>query len=85
MRLAREGDRHPEPSLANSLGVSHGSVLDYNTNKQYRSTSVDGDTCCAVGPGDIKRVQITFPAPPGAKKVGISIGDLGTFDDVVIP
>jgi len=67
------------------FGVSSGSVLDYNTNKTYASTGVDGDTCCAVGPGDIKRVQITFPAPPGAKKVGISIGGLGTFDDVVIP
>lgn len=66
------------------FGVGHGSVLDYNTNKKYASTNVDGDTCCSVGPGDIKRVQITFPAPPGAKKVGISIGDLGTFDDVVI-
>ncbi len=67
------------------FGVGHGSVLDYNTNKKYASTGVDGDTCCSVGPGDIKRVQITFPAPPGAKKVGISIGDLGTFDDVMIP
>lgn len=67
------------------FAMSHGSVLDYNTNKKYASTGVDGDTCCSVGPGDIKRVQITFPAPPGAKKVGISIGDLGTFDDVVIP
>jgi hypothetical protein len=67
------------------FAVSNGSVLDYNTNKKYQSTSVDGDDCCAVGPGEVKRVQITFPAPPGAKKVGISIGGLGTFDDVVIP
>jgi hypothetical protein len=67
------------------FAVSNGSVLDYNTNKKYQSTSVDGDDCCAVGPGETKRVQITFPAPPGAKKVGISIGGLGTFDDVVIP
>jgi hypothetical protein len=67
------------------FAVSGGSVLDYNTNKKYESTGVDGDTCCSVGPGDIKRVQITFPAPSGAKKVGISIGGLGTFDDVVIP
>jgi hypothetical protein len=67
------------------FAVSSGSVLDYNTNKKYESTGVDGDSCCSVGPGDIKRVQITFPAPPGAKKVGISIGGLGTFDDVVVP
>jgi len=66
------------------FAVSSGSVLDYNTNKKYESTGVDGDTCCSVGPGDIKRVQITFPAPPGAKKVGISIGGLGTFDEVMI-
>lgn len=66
------------------FAVSNGSVLDYNTNKKYQSTSVDGDDCCAVGPGEIKRVQLTFPAPPGAKKIGISIGGLGTFDDVVI-
>ena len=67
------------------FGVHEGFVLDYNTNKKYHSTSVDGDTCCDVGPGQTKRVQFTFPAPPGAKKVGISIGGLGTFDDVVIP
>jgi hypothetical protein len=67
------------------FAVSNGSVLDYNTNKKYQSTSVDGDDCCAVGPGEIKRVHLTFPAPPGAKKIGISIGGLGTFDDVVIP
>lgn len=66
------------------FAVSNGSVLDYNTNKKYQSTSVDGDDCCAVGPGEIKRVHLTFPAPPGAKKIGISIGGLGTFDDVVI-
>lgn len=67
------------------FGVSSGSVLDYNTNKTYASTGVDGDTCCDVGPGQTKRVQITFPVPPGAKKVGISIGGLGTFDDVTLP
>ncbi len=67
------------------FSVGRGSVLDYNTNKRYDSTGVDGDACCSVGPGDIKRVQITFPAPPGAKKIGISVGDLGTFDDVMIP
>jgi hypothetical protein len=66
------------------FAVSNGSVLDYNTNKKYESTGVEGDSCCSVGPGDVKRVQITFPAPPGAKKIGISIGALGTFDDVAL-
>lgn len=65
--------------------VHGGHILDYNTNKKYQSTSVDGDTCCAVGPGQTKRVQITFPLPPGAKKVGIYVNALGTFDDVTIP
>ena len=60
-------------------------VLDYNANKKYGATAADGDTCCHVKPGETKRAQITFPAPPGAKKVGISLSALGTFDDVAIP
>ncbi len=59
--------------------------LDYTTNKKYEATSADGDTCCRVGLGENKRIQITFPAPPGAKKVGIYVYQIGTFDDVVIP
>ncbi len=60
-------------------------VLDYNTNKKYYGTAADGDTCCSVGPGETKRVQLTFPTPPGAKKVGIYVHQIGTFDDVLIP
>jgi hypothetical protein len=59
-------------------------VLDYNTNKKYEATAADGDTCCSVGPGETKRVQITFPAPPGAKKIGVYVNQIGTFDDVMI-
>ncbi len=59
-------------------------VLDYNTNKKHGATSADGDTCCHVNPGETKRVQLTFPAPPGAKKVGLYVHQVGTFDDVVI-
>jgi hypothetical protein len=59
-------------------------VLDYNTNKKYGATAADGDTCCNIRTGETKRVQITFPAPPGAKKVGIYVHQIGTFDDVVI-
>ena len=60
-------------------------VLDYNTNKKYENTGADGDTAGNVGPGESRRVQITFPAPPGAKKVGISVYGIGTFDDVTLP
>lgn len=60
-------------------------VLDYNTNKKYEATAADGDTCCRVGSGETKRVQLTFPAPKGASKVGIYVNQVGTFDDVVIP
>jgi hypothetical protein len=63
----------------------HNYVLDYNTNKKYFDTGADGDTAGNVGPGESRRVQITFPAPPGAKKIGISVSGIGTFDDVTIP
>lgn len=59
-------------------------VLDYNTGKKYEATAADGDTCCHVNPGEIKRVQLTFPAPKGVSKVGIYVHQIGTFDDVLI-
>ena len=68
-----------------SYHINGGHVLDYSTNKKYEATSTDGDTCCDVGLGQTKRVQITYPAPPGAKKVGIYVYQIGTFDDVMIP
>ena len=64
--------------------INGGYVLDYSTNKKYQATATDGDTCCDVGSGQTKRVQITYPAPPGAKKVGIYVYQIGTFDDVTI-
>jgi hypothetical protein len=60
-------------------------VLDYNTNKKYTATSADGDTNGSIRPGETKRVQITFPVPPGARKVGIYVDRIGTFDDVAVP
>jgi hypothetical protein len=62
----------------------HNYVLDYNTNKKYFDTGADGDTAGNVGPGESRRVQITFPAPAGAKKIGISMSGIGTFDDVAL-
>jgi hypothetical protein len=59
-------------------------VLDYSTNKKYGATGADGDTNGHIRPGETKRVQITFPVPPGARKVGIYVDRIGTFDDVVI-
>jgi hypothetical protein len=67
-----------------SYVVHGGHILDYGSGKKYGSTSVDGDNCCSVKAGETKRVQITFPAPPGAKKVGIYVNQIGTFDDVAI-
>jgi len=68
-----------------SYHINGGYILDYSTNKKYQATATDGDSCCDVGFGQTKRVQITYPAPPGAKKVGIYVYQIGTFDDVVIP
>jgi hypothetical protein len=65
-----------------SYVVHGGHILDYGSGKKYGSTSVDGDNCCSVKAGETKRVQLTFPAPPGAKKVGIYVNQVGTFDDV---
>jgi hypothetical protein len=59
-------------------------VLDYSTNKKYGATGADGDTNGHIRTGETKRVQITFPVPPGARKVGIYVDRIGTFDDVVI-
>jgi curli biogenesis system outer membrane secretion channel CsgG len=57
-------------------------VLSYDTAETVGMIKVDGFNNGTVPPGDPKTIRGTFKVPKGAKKVAITLGGLGTFDDV---
>jgi curli biogenesis system outer membrane secretion channel CsgG len=67
-----------------SVSQSASKVVNYDTGESFAATDVDGVQSGRLKPGDVKTLRVTFKAPKGAKKVGITISGLGTFDDVDI-
>lgn len=67
-----------------STSGAHSHVLDYSTGKKHGCTSIDGATSGHIPSGQVHKFQVTCNTPSNAKKVGITIYGLGTFDDVVI-
>jgi|GEM_PF-503506 len=59
-------------------------IVNYDTGEGFPATDVDGVSSGRLKPGDVKTLRVTFKAPKGAKKVGITVSGLGTFDDVEI-
>ncbi len=59
-------------------------VLDYDSGEKSGAINLDGFTNGRLKPGEVKTLRATFKAPKGAKKVGITLSGLGTFEDVVI-
>ena len=57
-------------------------ILNYDTGESAALVNVDGFTSGRLKPGEVKTVRATFKAPKGAKKVGITLSGIGTFDDV---
>jgi Curli production assembly/transport component CsgG len=58
------------------------SVLDYETGEMFPALDLDGFTSGRLKPGEVKTLRATFKAPKGAKKIGITLSGIGTFDDV---
>ncbi len=58
------------------------SILSYDTGETAPMIKVDGFNNGPVPGGDPKTIRGTFKVPKGAKKVAITLGGLGTFDDV---
>lgn len=65
---------HPEKSV----------VLNYDSGESSPAINLDGFHSGSIKPGEVKTLRATFKAPKGAKKVGITLSGLGTFDDVEI-
>ncbi len=71
---------------SNQVAVSQpaSNVLNYDTGETFPLITVDGFVSGRLAPGDPKTLRATFKAPKDAKKVGITLSGLGTFDDVEI-
>ena len=59
-------------------------VLNYDSGDSSPAINLDGFYSGRMKPGEVKTLRATFKAPKGAKKVGITLSGLGTFDDVDI-
>lgn len=59
-------------------------LLDYETGQKYELVALDGFTAGAVKAGETPTLRATFKAPANAKTFGITLGGLGTFDDVTL-
>lgn len=59
-------------------------VLNYDSGENSPAINLDGFHSGRIKPGEVKTLRATFKAPKGAKKVGITLSGLGTFDDVEI-
>ena len=59
-------------------------VLNYDSGETSPAINLDGFYDGRMKPGEVKTLRATFKAPKDAKKVGITLSGLGTFDDVEI-
>ncbi|HEV8672588.1 MAG TPA: CsgG/HfaB family protein [Methylomirabilota bacterium] len=59
-------------------------ILNYDTGETAPLINADGMTSGRLQPGETKTLRATFKAPKGAKKVGITLSGIGTFDDVEV-
>ena len=64
------------------LNQSKSGVLNYDTGETAAIINADGMTSGRVKPGETVTMRATFKVPKGAKKVGITLSGIGTFDDV---
>lgn len=63
-------------------GSSYSWVTDYESGNTFGCASASGFSRGQIKSGETKTLRLTFPAPKGAKTVGITLYNLGTFDDV---
>ena len=64
------------------LNQGKSGVLNYDTGETAALINADGMTSGRVKPGETVTMRATFKVPKGAKKVGITLSGIGTFDDV---
>jgi hypothetical protein len=66
------------------LSKDKSAILNYDTGETTPMINADGFTYGQVQNGEVKTLRATFKVPKEAKKVGITISGIGTFDDVTI-
>jgi len=57
-------------------------VMSYDTGETAGTIKLDDIVNSALKPGEVRTVRAVFKVPKGAKKVAITLGGVGTFDDV---
>ena len=67
-----------------ALNQGKSGILNYDTGESAPIINADGAVSGRVKPGEVQTLRATFKVPKGAKKVGITLSGIGTFDDVTL-
>jgi curli biogenesis system outer membrane secretion channel CsgG len=65
-----------------TLNDNKSGVMNYDTGETAGTIKLDDIINNVLKPGEVRTVRGVFKVPKGAKKVAITLGGLGTFDDV---
>src|SRR5262245_19841603 len=65
-----------------NLNQGKSGILNYDTGETAPIVSADGMTGGRLKANEVQTVRANFKVPKGAKKVGITLSGIGTFDDV---
>ena len=71
-----------KPSAWVLLNDKKSGVMSYDTGETAETIKLDDLVNSALKPGEVRTVRAVFKVPKGAKKVAITLGGVGTFDDV---
>ena len=71
-----------KPSAWVILNDKKSGVMSYDTGETAETIKLDDQVNSALKPGEVRTVRAVFKVPKGAKKVAITLGGVGTFDDV---
>ncbi len=71
-----------KPSAWVLVNDNKSGVMSYDTGETAGTIKVDDIVNSALKPGEVRTVRLVFKVPKGAKKVAITLGGVGTFDDV---
>lgn len=82
VNLRFAGNRKESEYLSVNQGKS--GILNYDSGESAPAINLDGFHSGRMKPGEVKTLRATFKVPKGAKKVGITLSGLGTFDDIEI-
>ena len=71
-----------KPSAWVLLNDNKSGVMSYDSGETAGTIKLDDIINGALKPGEVRTVRAVFKVPKGAKKVAITLGGLGTFDDI---